>query len=106
MVAVQGAASQMFERHAHRDAGHGSRLASVSASACSADGRDGSSSDFDPAFLAAFGQANVGDTSPNVLGAFCQDTGGRSSLISCTAALIRVPVRVTMQEQNGVRVFR
>mmetsp|Transcript_14122 Transcript_14122/g.42621 ORF Transcript_14122/g.42621 Transcript_14122/m.42621 type:complete len:771 (+) Transcript_14122:129-2441(+) len=71
----KGAASQMFERHAHRDAGHGSRLASVSASACSADGRDGSSSDFDPAFLAAFGQANVGDTSPNVLGAFCQDTG-------------------------------
>ena len=26
-------------------------------------------------FVGAFGQANVGDTSPNVLGAFCQDTG-------------------------------
>ena len=31
--------------------------------------------DFDPAFVAGFGQANVGDTSPNILGAFCQDTG-------------------------------
>ncbi len=28
-------------------------------------------------FVAAFGQSNVGDTSPNILGAFCQDTGGR-----------------------------
>lgn len=26
-------------------------------------------------FVAAFGQANVGDTSPNIQGAFCQDTG-------------------------------
>ena len=26
-------------------------------------------------FIAAFGQSNVGDTSPNILGAFCQDTG-------------------------------
>ena len=26
-------------------------------------------------FVGAFGQANVGDTSPNVLGAFCYDTG-------------------------------
>ncbi len=28
-----------------------------------------------PSFVAAFAQANVGDTSPNVLGAFCADTG-------------------------------
>jgi len=28
-----------------------------------------------PGFVAAFAQANVGDTSPNVLGAFCADTG-------------------------------
>ncbi|KAK9901622.1 hypothetical protein WJX75_005298 [Coccomyxa subellipsoidea] len=28
-----------------------------------------------PDFVAAFGQSNVGDTSPNILGAFCQDTG-------------------------------
>ena len=26
-------------------------------------------------FVASFGQSNVGDTSPNILGAFCQDTG-------------------------------
>ncbi len=74
----QGAASQMFERHAHRAAGGGgARLASVSASAYNADGGSNGSeeSGFDPAFVAAFGQANVGDTSPNVLGAFCQDTG-------------------------------
>lgn len=28
-----------------------------------------------PNFVAGFSQANVGDTSPNVLGAFCEDTG-------------------------------
>ena len=28
-----------------------------------------------PGFVGAFGQANVGDTSPNVMGAFCADTG-------------------------------
>lgn len=28
-----------------------------------------------PEFVAGFSQANVGDTSPNVLGAFCEDTG-------------------------------
>ena len=33
-----------------------------------------------PDFVAAFGQSNVGDTSPNILGAFCQDTGGSSPL--------------------------
>ena len=35
--------------------------------------------DIVPGFLAAFGQANVGDTSPNVLGAYCADTGALSS---------------------------
>ncbi|KAH0835390.1 hypothetical protein AYO21_08634 [Fonsecaea monophora] len=28
-----------------------------------------------PSFVAGFSQANVGDTSPNTLGAFCEDTG-------------------------------
>ena len=28
-----------------------------------------------PGFVAGFSQANVGDTTPNVLGAFCEDTG-------------------------------
>ena len=28
-----------------------------------------------PAFVAAFAQGSVGDTSPNILGAFCLDTG-------------------------------
>jgi hypothetical protein len=28
-----------------------------------------------PGFVAAFAQANVGDTSPNIQGAFCRDTG-------------------------------
>ena len=31
--------------------------------------------DMDDGFVAAFCQANVGDTSPNTLGAFCMDTG-------------------------------
>jgi len=29
----------------------------------------------EPSFIGAFAQANVGDTSPNILGAFCTDTG-------------------------------
>lgn len=32
-------------------------------------------SDVNPDFVAGFSQANVGDTTPNVLGAFCEDTG-------------------------------
>lgn len=44
---------------------------------CSAAAGDDQAGDFDPAFVAGFGQANVGDTSPNILGAFCQDTGAR-----------------------------
>lgn len=35
-------------------------------------------------FVAAFGQSNVGDTSPNILGAFCQDTG-QYALHQCMA---------------------
>ncbi len=44
---------------------------------CSAAAGDDQAGDFDPAFVGGFGQANVGDTSPNILGAFCQDTGAR-----------------------------
>lgn len=105
----KGAASQMFERHAHsRSAAWLSPLvpchipilrlkkrsccrqfgvsvctieseepmsASVLMCHCSAAAGDATAGDFDPAFVAGFGQANVGDTSPNTLGAFCQDTG-------------------------------
>lgn len=35
-------------------------------------------------FVAAFGQANVGDTSPNIQGAFCRDTG---KLQQCPSSL-------------------
>ncbi|KAJ9638108.1 hypothetical protein H2204_004419 [Knufia peltigerae] len=31
--------------------------------------------EMNPSFVAGFSQANVGDTSPNTLGAFCEDTG-------------------------------
>lgn len=34
-----------------------------------------SMSKISPSFVAGFSQANVGDTSPNTLGAFCEDTG-------------------------------
>ena len=38
-------------------------------------------------FVAGFSQANVGDTTPNVLGAFCDDgTGDRCSLENSTCA--------------------
>lgn len=40
-------------------------------------------------FVGAFGQANVGDTSPNVLGAFCYDTGTRT-----------VPLQLTLVETD------
>ena len=36
-------------------------------------------------FVAAFGQANVGDTSPNIQGAFCQDTGLRTCRVRPSA---------------------
>ena len=42
-------------------------------------------------FVGAFGQANVGDTSPNVLGAFCQDTGMPAC---CVADLVRYAAKV------------
>lgn len=86
--AAQGAAAQMFERHAHASTAMRDRLPSVSASATAAAPSEasGGGSSFDPAFVAAFGQANVGDTSPNTQGAFCQDTGEDSQLSSrdCT----------------------
>jgi hypothetical protein len=41
----------------------------------------GGNATVDKGFVGAFGQANVGDTSPNVLGAFCQDTGILLSVI-------------------------
>lgn len=70
----------MFERHAHASTAMRERLPSVSASATAAAPSELSAGDssFDPAFVAVFGQANVGDTSPNVQGAFCQDTGADS----------------------------
>ncbi|EXJ84941.1 alkaline ceramidase [Capronia epimyces CBS 606.96] len=37
-----------------------------------------------PEFTAGFSQANVGDTSPNTLGAFCEDTGLRCSFNDST----------------------
>lgn len=37
-----------------------------------------------PPFVAAFAQSNVGDTSPNVLGAFCDDTGLRCDFNTST----------------------
>ena len=35
--------------------------------------------DAGPEFVAAFAQSNVGDTSPNVLGAYCADTGAKAA---------------------------
>lgn len=39
-----------------------------------------------PGFVAGFSQANVGDTSPNVLGPFCEDTGLQCSFNDSTCA--------------------
>ncbi|MCJ1410126.1 hypothetical protein MMC19_004211 [Ptychographa xylographoides] len=36
-----------------------------------------------PDFVAGFSQANVGDTSPNVLGAFCEDEAGEDFGLEC-----------------------
>lgn len=43
-------------------------------------------------FIAAFGQSNVGDTSPNILGAFCQDTG---------EAPDRLPLKISFPHLHG-----
>lgn len=59
----KGVASQFVEKWAAKQ--------SSSNKGSNADGRDQVADDF----IAAFGQANVGDTSPNIQGAFCQDTG-------------------------------
>lgn len=40
--------------------------------------------DKNPSFVAGFSQANVGDTSPNVLGPFCEDTGLQCSFNDST----------------------
>lgn len=74
----KGAASQMFERYAHGSTAAGERLPSVSASATAAatsTSTTDSDNPFDPSFVAGFGQANVGDTSPNTQGTYCQNTG-------------------------------
>lgn len=39
-----------------------------------------------PSFVAGFSQANVGDTSPNILGPFCEDTGLQCSFNDSTCA--------------------
>ena len=54
----KGAASQLFEKHMHRQ-GAGESAWNAS----------------DPDFVAAFAQSNSGDVSPNTEGAFCTDTG-------------------------------
>ena len=54
----KGVASQFLESWATQEAAKSGANASVRAG-----------------FVGAFGQSNVGDTSPNILGAFCQDTG-------------------------------
>jgi neutral ceramidase len=57
----KGVASQLLEAWAAQEAGANGGNASVRGD-----------------FVGAFGQSNVGDTSPNILGAFCQDTGGEA----------------------------
>ncbi|GAB4823044.1 hypothetical protein N2152v2_010090 [Parachlorella kessleri] len=54
----KGAASQFMEKWALQQAGSNEGQPPLS-----------------PEFVAAFAQANVGDTSPNIQGAFCRDTG-------------------------------
>ena len=44
---------------------------------------------FDENFVAGFSQASVGDTSPNVLGAYCQDTGELCRFVSSLPSLAR-----------------
>ena len=59
----KGVASQYLEKWA------------VKQSAARADSQEPGQLQVTHDFVAAFGQANVGDTSPNIQGAFCQDTG-------------------------------
>ena len=74
----KGVASQLLEAWADGGAWEPSTNPVLSARS---PGRDGTL----PGFVAAFGQANVGDTSPNVLGAFCADTGALSSWLLALA---------------------
>jgi neutral ceramidase len=46
----------------------------------------GASPDAAPGFVAGFSQANVGDTSPNVLGQWCTDGSGQCNLQTSTCA--------------------
>ena len=78
----KGVASQFMEKWAvKKSAAANSKTTVVSSST------DGGSQVADD-FIAAFGQANVGDTSPNIQGAFCQDTG-TLLLLSCSHLMMK-----------------
>ncbi len=44
-----------------------------------------------PGFVAGFSQTNVGDKTPNTLGAWCDD--GSSQMCSCTYSLAQLSLR-------------
>lgn len=69
----KGVASQFMEKWAVKQASSSSKASSNNVVEAEASSDTGSQVASD--FVAAFGQANVGDTSPNIQGAFCQDTG-------------------------------
>lgn len=87
----KGAAAQFMERWARQAGGAGwqaGRAQAASSSSSSSgggsggeqaahedSGGDGGGGGVSPGLVAAFCQANVGDTSPNTQGAFCMDTG-------------------------------
>ncbi|KAL4435206.1 hypothetical protein ABPG77_001888 [Micractinium sp. CCAP 211/92] len=80
----KGAAAQFTERWARTRAGRqaqpdqaagSSSGSSRNGSSSSGEGASRNGSGVSPGLVAAFCQANVGDTSPNTLGAFCLDTG-------------------------------
>ena len=73
----KGVASQLLEAWADNEAEEPSTEPVLNVKSPGSDGTL-------PGFVAAFGQANVGDTSPNVLGAFCADTGALSTWLPCT----------------------
>ena len=76
----KGVASQYLEKWA-------AKQASSKAASQAADGLQVTDD-----FVAAFGQANVGDTSPNIQGAFCQDTGVLLPSLCCYAVLLNPSV--------------
>ncbi len=80
----KGAAAQFTEHWARTGAGRqaqpdqaagSSSGSSRNGSSSSGEGASRNGSGVSPGLVAAFCQANVGDTSPNTLGAFCLDTG-------------------------------